>query len=37
VSVLSDFEGGPVEVGQGGDDAGDDAGFADAAGVSADY
>ena len=36
VSVLRDFEGGPVEGGQGGDQAGDDAGLADAASVSAD-
>ena len=36
VSVLSDFERGPVKRGQGGDEAGDDAGFSDAAGVSAD-
>src|ERR1035438_1660815 len=36
VSVLSDFESGPVEAGQGGDETGNDAGLADAAGVSAD-
>ena len=36
VSVLSDFESGPMEAGQGGDETGNDAGFADAAGVSAD-
>ncbi len=36
VSVLSDFESGPVEGGQGGDEAGYNAGLADAAGVSAD-
>jgi hypothetical protein len=35
VSVLRDFEGGPVEGGQGGDETGDDAGLAYAAGVSA--
>src|SRR5271169_895069 len=35
VSVLRDFEGGPVEAGQGGDQTGDYAGLADAAGVSA--
>jgi hypothetical protein len=37
VSVLRDFESGPVEGGQGGDKTGNDAGFADFAGVSADY
>ena len=37
VSVFSDFECGPVEGGQGGDETGDDAGLADFAGVSADY
>ena len=36
VAVLGDFESGPVEIGQGSDEAGDDAGFADAARVSAD-
>src|SRR5258708_24556937 len=36
VSVLRDFESGPVKSGQGGDEAGNDAGLADAAGVSAD-
>ena len=36
VSVLSDLEGGPVEARQRGDKTGDDAGLADAAGVSAD-
>src|SRR3954463_3106899 len=36
VSVWRDLEGGPVHLGQGGDEAGDDAGFADAARVSAD-
>ena len=36
VSVLRDFERGPVEGGQSGDETGDDAGFADAASVSAD-
>ena len=36
VSVLRDFESGPVEGGQGGDKTGYYAGLADAAGVSAD-
>src|SRR5580658_2398115 len=36
VSVLRYFQRGPVEAGQGCDEAGNDAGFADAAGVSAD-
>src|SRR5258706_14263380 len=36
VSVLRDFESGPVKGGQAGDEAGNDAGLADAAGVSAD-
>jgi hypothetical protein len=36
VSILRDLESSPVKVGQGSDDAGNDAGFADAAGVSAD-
>src|SRR5208282_1857124 len=36
VSVLRDLESGPMKIGQGGDEAGNDAGFANAAGVSAD-
>jgi hypothetical protein len=36
VSVVSDFESGPMEAGQGGDETGNDARFADVAGVSAD-
>jgi len=36
VAVLGDFGGGPVEFGQSGNEAGDDAGLANAAGVAAD-
>ena len=36
VSVLGNLEGSPVELRRGSDESGDDAGFADAAGVSAD-
>ena len=37
VTILRDLDGGPVHFGQRGDDAGDDAGFAYAARVSADH
>jgi hypothetical protein len=36
MSVLSDFRRGPFELGQRGDQAGDDAGFANATRMSAD-
>jgi hypothetical protein len=37
VPVFGDFESGPVEGGESGDETGDDAGLADFAGISADY